>query len=383
MPDQNQNIIPEATETQPASPAGGYGQISTRPGASIEALLDEAIEKNASDLHLIVGVAPTLRIDGKLVVISNQPKLDDAKCEELIKSVLTQDKNRLVELDKEREIDFSFGYREMRFRANIYYERGNIAGEFRLIPSKIRSIAELGLPPILEKFTTPSQGFVIVTGPTGHGKSTTIASLIETINKNQAKTIITIEDPIEYVFEHKKGIISQREVGGDTLTFDRGLRAALREDPNVVFVGEMRDLETTRAALTIAETGHLVFTTLHTNDAAQTADRIVDIFPPHQQPQVRQQFASVLLGIISQRLLPKVSGGRMVACEILIANSAVRNLIREGKSHQIPSVIQTAAAEGMVSLDKVLAELISRGEITIDTALDWAQNPRMLKTMIY
>lgn len=376
MPDQDQNSIPQTAETQ-------YGGTPSRSDGSIETLLDEAIEKNASDLHLIVGVSPTLRIDGKLVATSNQPKLDDAKCESLIKSILSQDKKRLTELDREREIDFSFGYREMRFRANIYYERGNIAAEFRLIPSKIRTLEELGLPPILEKFTTPSQGFVVVAGPTGHGKSTTIASLLETINKNQAKTIITIEDPIEYIFEHKKSIISQREVGGDTLTFDRALRAALREDPNVVFVGEMRDLETTRAALTIAETGHLVFTTLHTNDAAQTADRIIDVFPPHQQPQVRQQFANVLLGIVSQRLLPRVSGGRAVACEILIANSAVRNLIREGKTHQIPSVIQTAAVEGMISLDKVLAEFVSRGEITIDTALDWAQNPRTLKTMIY
>ena len=355
----------------------------TNLNSGIEKLLDEGIAKNASDLHLIVGVPPIIRIDGKLQPVAGENRLDRERCSKLIESILSQGGDRLQLLQEKRELDFSFGYQGMRFRVNVYYERGNVSASLRLIPSKIRTIEELGLPPILERYTTPAQGFVVVVGPTGHGKSTTLAAMIDHINQNRSASIITIEDPIEYVFQHKKSIISQREVGGDTLSFSKALRSCLREDPNVVLIGEMRDLETIRAALTIAETGHLVFTTLHTNDAAQTADRIIDVFPPHQQNQVRQQFANVLLGIISQRLIPKVSGGRIAACEILIANSAVRSLIREGKTQQITSVIQTAAAEGMISLDKVLAELVSRGDITIDTAVTWAQNPKMLKTMIY
>ena len=372
-----------AEQDEKKSATSGISEPIQVSEEGIKKLLDEAIEKNASDLHLLVGVPPTIRIDGRLITVSEVRDLDRKSCETYIKSILGQDNHRFEQFKKERELDFSFGYHGMRFRVNVYFERGNIAAALRLIPSKIRTIQELGLPPILEKFTLPSQGFIVVAGPTGHGKSTTLASLIDVINKNRAASIITIEDPIEYVFQHRKSIISQREVGGDTLSFTRALRSALREDPNVVLVGEMRDLETIRAALTIAETGHLVFTTLHTNDAAQTADRIIDVFPPHQQAQIKQQLANVLLGIISQRLIPKVSGGRIVACEILIADSAVRNLIREGKTHQISSVIQTSAAEGMVGLDKVLAELVSRGEITIESALTWAQNPKTLKTMIY
>jgi twitching motility protein PilT len=229
----------------------------------------------------------------------------------------------------------------------------------------------------------PSQGFVIITGPTGHGKSTTLAAMINQINHTRSEHIVTIEDPIEYVFEHEKSIISQREVGSDTNSFSRALRSALREDPNVVLIGEMRDLETIEAALTIAETGHLVFTTLHTNSAAQAADRIVDVFPPHQQQQVRMQLANVLLGVVSQRLIPKAQGGRVAACEIMIANSAVRNTIREGKTHQLGNIIQTSAAEGMISMDKVLAELVSKGDITIDSALTWAMDPKAFKMMVY
>lgn len=345
-------------------------------------LLALAIEKNASDLHLTVGVPPVLRIDGKLYPQTDRQVLTPEHCERLIKSFMTEEQQqRFVE---KKELDFSFPYLEkVRFRVNVYYQKGYIAASLRLIPKEIRTLAQLNLPPILEKFTLPSQGFVIVTGPTGHGKSTTLASLINLINQQRRAHIVTIEDPIEYVFSHNKCIISQREVESDTHSFARALRAVLREDPDVVLVGEMRDLETMETALTVAETGHLVFTTLHTNSAAQTIDRIIDVFPPHQQTQVRMQLANVLTGVVSQRLIPRVSGSRIVACEILIANPAVRNLIREGKTHQIPNVIATSASEGMISLDKVLAELVSKGEITIDDALTWAIDPKQFKMMVY
>ncbi|OPZ23802.1 MAG: Twitching mobility protein [bacterium ADurb.BinA186] len=343
--------------------------------------LEYAISKNASDIHINVGVPVTLRVDGKLFSIPEVPPLTQVKAKELIAGFASED--ILILLKQKKEIDFSFGYKEMRFRVNIFYQKGYESASLRLIPSTIRGFGDLGLPPILEKFTEPSQGFVIITGPTGSGKSTTLAAMIDKINAEKRDHIITIEDPIEYVFAHKKSLVSQREVGQDTNTFARALRSALREDPDVVLVGEMRDLETIDAALTMAETGHLVFTTLHTNSAAQTADRIVSVFPPHQQQQVRSQLASVLLGVVSQRLIPKVNGGRVMAAEIMIANSAIRSLIREGKVHQIPNVIQTSAAEGMISLDKVLAELVSRGEITLEDALSWSLDPKSFKMMVY
>lgn len=350
-------------------------------GAQMKGLLDTAISRGASDLHVTVGVSPTIRIDGKLFALTDQPVVTPETAQRLVASIMTPE--QLERLGQRRELDFSFGYGKTRFRTNCFYQKGNVGAALRLIPMSIKSMEELGVPPILERFTEPSQGFVIITGPTGHGKSTTLAALIENINGKRSEHIITIEDPIEYVFEHKKSIIEQREVGSDTNSFSRALRSALREDPNVVLVGEMRDLETIEAALTLAETGHLVFTTLHTNSAAQTADRIIDVFPPHQQQQVRMQLANVLLGVVSQRLLPKVQGGRVLATEIMIANSAVRNTIREGKTHQLPNIIQTSASEGMISLDKVLAELVSRGEISIDVALSWAIDPKAFKMMVY
>ena len=344
-------------------------------------LLDSAIEKNASDIHLTVGVAPTIRVDGKLSPIAEEGVLTPETIDPLIQSFMTDE--QLERLKVRKELDFSFGYRNTRFRTNAYFQKGNFAASLRIIPKLIKSITELGLPPILEKFTGLSQGLFIITGPTGHGKSTTLAAMISHINHTRAEHIVTIEDPIEYVFEHEKSIISQREVGSDTNSFARALRSSLREDPNVVLVGEMRDLETIEAALTIAETGHLVYTTLHTNSAAQTADRIVDVFPPHQQQQVRMQLANVLLGVVSQRLIPRTSGGRIVASEIMVANSAVRATIREGKTHQLPNIIQTSASEGMITLDNVLAELVSKGEITIDNALTWALDPKAFKMMVY
>lgn len=344
-------------------------------------LLDGAIAKEASDLHITVGVPPTLRLDGKLLPLTDLGPVTPEVSERLLMSIMTDD--QVERLRQRRELDFSFGYQRMRFRVNAFYQKGNLSAALRLIPVTIKKMEELGVPPILERFTEPSQGFVIITGPTGHGKSTTLASLIENINESRSEHIITIEDPIEYIFEHKKSIIVQREVGSDTNSFARALRSALREDPNVILIGEMRDLETIEAALTLAETGHLVFTTLHTNSAAQTADRIIDVFPPHQQQQVRMQLANVLLGVVSQRLLPRIQGGRILATEIMIANSAVRNTIREGKTHQLPNIIQTSASEGMIALDKVLAELVSRGEISIDTALAWALDPKAFKMMVY
>lgn len=356
-------------------------QEVTTASARMKKLLDEAVSRKASDLHISVGAPPILRIDGKLLPVAGEAILTVDDAQKLTKSIMTE--AQLDRFTAKRELDFSFGYRSMRFRVNAFFERGNTACALRLIPKDIRTLTDLGLPTSLERFTLPTQGLVLITGPTGHGKTTTIAALIKQINDTRRSHIVTIEDPIEYLFEHNKSLIQQREVGSDTLSFGRALRSALREDPNIVVLGEMRDLETIEAALTVAETGHLVLATLHTNSAAQTADRIIDVFPPHQQPQVRAQLASVLVGIISQRLLPRASGGRIVATEILISNSAVRNVIREAKTHQLNNIIQISAAEGMISLDKVLAELVSKGEVTIDDALIWSSDPKAFKSMIY
>lgn len=354
-------------------------QISLIP--EMKKLLDLVVEKKASDIHLTLDMPPMNRIDGNLIAVRNQPVLTSEMASKLIQSFMTPEQIERLKIYK--EVDFSFGYQDMRFRTNVYFQKGHLAASLRLIPKMIKSLVDLGLPPILGTFTAPSQGFVIVTGPTGHGKSTTLAAMINEINRHRTEHIITIEDPIEYVFDHDKSIISQREVGSDTNSFVRALKSSLREDPNVVLIGEMRDLETIEAALTIAETGHLVFATLHANSAAQVADRIVDVFPSHQQQQVRMQLANILTGVISQRLLPRAQGGRVVACEIMVANSAVRNTIREGKTHQLPNIIQTSAAEGMISMDKVLAELVSKGEITIDNALTWTLDPKAFKLMVY
>jgi len=347
----------------------------------ISALLDFAIKKAATDLHLIVGCAPILRIDDKLVEIKEIAPFTSSSMKLALEGFFSD--NGLEELKEIKEVDFSFGHADYRFRVNIYYQKGDLAASFRLIPNQIRTFTELGLPPIIERFIGSSQGFVVITGPAGHGKSTTLASMVDRINSERHEHIITIEDPIEYLFEPKKSIISQREVGIDTNSFGKALRSALREDPDTILVGEMRDLETVEAALNLAETGHLVLTTLHTNSAAQTADRIISMFPSHQQDQVRNQLANVLVGVVSQRLLPKVSGGRVLAAEVMIADSAIKNLIREGKVHQIPNIIQTSSSSGMISLDKVLAELVSKGEVAVEDAMSWALDPKGFKMMIY
>jgi twitching motility protein PilT len=333
----------------------------------IEVLLEEVVKKKASDLHLQVGLPPMLRVDGALVPVSGADVLNDEAVETLIFAVLDEDQKQI--LLKDKEFDFSFAFGDLgRFRVNAFHERGNLAAALRLITNEILSIEQLGLPQIVTKFADYPRGLVLVTGPTGSGKSTSLAALIHKINMEQARHIITIEDPIEYTHTSRKSVIVQREVHYDTYSFSAALRSALREDPDVVLIGEMRDLETIASAITIAETGHLVFATLHTNSAAQSIDRMIDVFPPHQQPQIRAQLSNILMAICSQRLIPAIGGGRIAAAEILIGTPAVRNIIREGKSHQLDAVIQTGAEFGMQSMDKTLASLIHEGTITYDEA---------------
>lgn len=344
-------------------------------------LLELAVTKGASDIHVVTGSHPLIRIDGRLLPVTSEPPLTIDKVNELLAEITRPE--ILEKVKSKVEVDFSFEFNGTRFRTNVYLEKDLPAASLRLIPSKVKTYTELGLPPIVEYFTSQSQGLVVITGPTGHGKSTTLASMVQKINFERREHIITIEDPIEYLFHNEKSLVSQREVGNDTRSFPAALKSALREDPNVLLIGEMRDLETIESALTMAETGHLVLTTLHTNSAAQTIDRIVGVFPAYQQQQIRSQLASVLLGVMSQRLIPKIAGGRVVAAEVMIANPAIRTLIRDSKVHQIPNVIQTSASEGMILLDKVLAELISRGEVSLEDALTWSISPKTLKMMVY
>lgn len=337
----------------------------------IENLLEHVIKNKASDLHIQVGLPPMLRVDGKLNPIAGTPVLTEQLVEGLLFSILDADQKQA--LLKDKEFDFSFAFGELgRFRVNAFHERGNLAAALRLIPNEILTPEQLGLPQVVTSFADFPRGLVLVTGPTGSGKSTTLAALVDKINSERAAHIITIEDPIEYAHSSKKSVVVQREVHYDTYSFSAALRSSLRQDPDVVLIGEMRDLETISAAITIAETGHLVFATLHTNSAAQSIDRMIDVFPPHQQPQIRSQLANMLMAICSQRLVPTIGGGRVAAAEILIANSAVRNIIREGKSHQLDAVIQTGADQGMQSMDRTLANLIKSGTVTLEEARSFA-----------
>ncbi len=333
----------------------------------IEVLLEEVVKRKASDLHLQVGLPPMLRVDGALIAVSGAEVLTEEHVEALIFSILDEDQKQI--LLKDKEFDFSFAFGDLgRFRVNAFHERGNMAAALRLIPNEMMTIEQLGLPQIVNKFADYPRGLVLVTGPTGSGKSTTLAAIIHKINTERATHIITIEDPIEFTHKSNKSVIVQREVHYDTYSFSAALRSSLRQDPDVVLIGEMRDLETIAAAITIAETGHLVFATLHTNSAAQSIDRMIDVFPPHQQPQIRAQLANILMAICSQRLLPTIGGGRVAAAEILVATPAVRNIIREGKSHQLEAVIQTGAEYGMQSMDKTLVTMIHNGTITYEEA---------------
>src|SRR5680860_6015 len=337
----------------------------------IELLLEEVVKKKASDLHLQVGLAPTLRIDGKLLPVQGGKILDDESIEKLIFSILDDEQKEI--LLKDKEFDFSFAYGDLgRFRVNAFHERGNLAAALRLIPNELLSIEQLQLPQIVNKFAEYPRGLVLVTGPTGSGKSTTLAALVDKINRERAHHIVTIEDPIEFTHKSKKSVVVQREVHYDTYSFSAALRSSLREDPDVVLIGEMRDLETIAAAITIAETGHLVFATLHTNSAAQSIDRMIDVFPPHQQPQIRAQLSNILMTICSQRLIPAIGGGRVVAAEILVTNPAVRNIIREGKTHQLDAVIQTSVDQGMQTMDHTLVNLVQSGTVTYDSAREVA-----------
>ncbi|MFA6369294.1 MAG: type IV pilus twitching motility protein PilT, partial [Candidatus Shapirobacteria bacterium] len=339
----------------------------------MEEILKFAVANNASDVHLISNVSPKIRLNGELLNIPGFEKADNKMINEMVLSLL--DENQLELFKKEKELDFSFEAVGVRYRANVYLQQNNPACALRLISSKIPGFEELGIPDILKTFTKNKQGFILVTGPTGHGKSTTVAAMLEEINETRGGHIVTIEDPVEYLIKPQKAIISQREMGGDTNSFDLSLRSCLRQDPNVVFLGEMRDLESTSSALTIAETGHLVFSVLHTNSAAQTIDRIIDVFPPGAKDQIRVQLSTVITAIVSQRLVPAIDGGRIPVFEILIATPAVRNVIREGKSFMIDNIIQTSSDVGMISFDAYMAKLVLDGKVSEEVAMSYSTNP--------
>lgn len=344
-------------------------------------LLTLTVKGQASDLHISVGHPPVLRITGQLSPLIKKRKLTSSESQGLAFALMTDSqKERFL---RKKEIDFSYNFEDKaRFRVNVFFQSRGISVALRLVPNKIPTLKELNLPLILSQFTRSAQGFVLMTGPSSHGKSTTLAALIDEINHTRTDHIITIEDPIEYIFEDDKCIIDQREVYQDTLSFSRALRATFRQDPNVIMVGEMRDPETVSTAITAAETGHLVFATLHTNSAAQTVHRIVDSFPPNQQSQIRAQLSGSLLGVVSQRLIPRLKGGLIPACEIMMATPAVASLIRENKIHELPLVIETSAGKGMISLNRYLADLVKKGEISVKNALSYSLIPTELKSLI-
>lgn len=330
-------------------------------------LLEVTLERNASDLHLQVGEPPILRIDSAINRLEDYQILSADAVSDLVDVMLNDLQKKL--LAEQLHVDLSYSYKDnARFRVNVYKAQGVLNAAFRLIPTSIKSLEELNLPVSLQKFTQYRQGLVLVVGPTGHGKSTALAAMINEINTSRSEHILTIEDPVEFLFTHQKSFISQREVGEDTPSFAHALKAALREDINVVLVGEMRDLESIAATLTLAETGHLIFATMHTNDAAQSVDRIVDVFPGDQQAQIRAQLANTLIGVASLRLLPKIGGGRIPATEIMMVNHAMRNVIRENKIYEIPNIIHTSLDEGMIPLDKSLAQLVQQGAVELEEA---------------
>lgn len=340
-------------------------------------LMQTVFRQGASDLHMSVGRRPTLRVDGSLLELVKFAVVTPERAEDFVSLILSEDQK--TQYLRDREIDFSYAYKDKgRFRVNVFFQKGFMGAALRLIPTVIRKIEELNLPPILLELAQRTQGFLPVVGPTGHGKTTTLAALVDHINHTRNEHIITIEDPIEYLFTSDRAIIDQREVGFDTSSFPKALRSMFREDVDVAMVGEMRDAETMATAVTAAETGHLIFSSLHTNNAAQTIDRIIDTFPQGQQSQIRAQLAATLIGIVSQRLLPRISGGLIPAVEVMIATPAVRNLIRENKTHEIDIVVETSSEEGMISLNRALVDLVRRGEVTVETALAYSLNPQEL-----
>jgi len=345
-------------------------------------LLLEVLERRASDLHITAGAKPAVRIRGKLTPLDDYPPLTPTDTREVIYSILTNDQRQRLETDW--QLDFAYAIPNVaRFRVNAYFQRSAIGAAFRLIPFEIKSAAELGLPSVVHELARKPRGFVLVTGPTGSGKSTSLASIIDEINSTREDHILTIEDPIEFLHPHRKCVVNQREIGSDAHSFAAGIKAALRQDPDVILVGEMRDLETIHTALTAAETGHLVFATLHTQDAPQTIDRIIDVFPPEQQQQVRVQLSVALEGVITQQLLPTADGAsRVAACEVMIPTPAVRNLIREGKTHQILSAMQTGSQSGMQTMDSALASLVRAGKITPQLATSRSSHPDELRRLL-
>lgn len=347
----------------------------------LDAIISLILDEKASDLHLSVESHPLIRVSGTLIPLLKKPVLNGADLDAFIKIMMRKDQYaRYIDFN---EVDFSYENAEgVRFRGNAFYQRGEMGVALRLIPNVIKTYEELGLPPILESFTERTQGFFLCVGPVGQGKSTTLATMVNAINKNRADHIVTIEDPIEYIYQEEKSLIDQREIGIDTKNFESALNAAFRQDVDVLLVGEMRNAETIEAAVTAAETGHLVLSTLHTNDAAQTITRIVDVFPGSQQNQIRSQLAGSLLGIFSQRLIPKIDGGLVPAYELLINNTAVSNLIRENRIHEIGSVIETGLEHGMIDMNRSLARLVQNGLITTENAFTYSNNPKGLERLI-
>jgi twitching motility protein PilT len=345
-------------------------------------LLLDVLERRASDLHITSGAQPSIRVRGRLIPLEEYPKLTPADTREIVYGILTNDQRQRLETDW--QIDFAYAIPgKARFRVNAYFQRSSLGAAFRLIPSIITPIDDLGLPPVVHDFCKKPRGFVLVTGPTGSGKSTSLASMIDEINETREEHIMTVEDPIEFLHGHKKCIVNQRELGSDAQSFAAALKGALRQDPDVILVGEMRDLETIHTALTAAETGHLVFATLHTQDTPQTIDRIIDVFPPEQQQQVRVQLSVALQGIVTQQLLPTLDGsGRIAACEVLVPTPAIRNLIREGKTHQIYSSLQTGANQGMQTMDTALAQLVRSGQISAKLAESRSSTPEELRRLL-
>jgi twitching motility protein PilT len=347
----------------------------------LSAIIDLIIQEKASDLHFSVGTHPLIRVSGSLIPLVKKPILTESDVSGFSKVLMREDQYK--RFSDYSEVDFSYESTDgIRFRGNAFHQRGHMGLALRLIPNVIRTFEELNLPPILESFTQRSQGFFLCVGPVGQGKSTTLASMVNLINKNRSDHIVTIEDPIEYVYTEEKSLIDQREIGIDTQSFEKALTAALRQDVDVILVGEMRNPETISAAVTAAETGHLVYSTLHTNDAAQTINRIIDSFPGPQQAQVRVQLASSLLAIFSQRLVPHIAGGLVPAYELLINNAAVSNLIRENRIHEIPSVIETGLEQGMIDMNRSLARLVQKGDISVENAFTYAVNPKGLERLL-
>ncbi len=349
--------------------------------AQLKKYINVLVHEGGSDLHLSTGASPTIRVTGSLAPMLKEPVLTAEDTLSYLKVMVNEDK--LQRFLTNLELDFAYETPDaQRFRGNAYYQRGAIAIAMRYIPKQIRTLQELNLPEILETFARRSQGFFLVVGPVGQGKTTTLAAMIEMINQERMEHIVTIEDPIEYLFEPKRSLVDQREISLDTKDFPTALISAFRQDIDVLLIGEMRGPETQAAAVTAAETGHLVLSTLHTNNAAQTIDRIIDTFPGHQQDQIRLQLSAALVGIFSQRLIPRISGGLVPAYELLINNKAVANLIREKRTHEINTVIETSSSEGMIDMNRSLAELVSRGEISVESAYQYSLNPNMLQKLL-